>query len=157
MVCLGNICRSPLAEGIMRSKADKYGLKNIFIDSAGTAGYHVGEAPDKRTISNAKKNGLDISDLRARKLAEKDLDLFDMIYVMDENNKKNVLDLCGNEQQKLKVKMILNAHDINNNAPVPDPYYGVEKDFQKVYDLLDIACEKIALKLVSENATSLKK
>ena len=156
-VCLGNICRSPVAEGVMRMKATHYGLKNIFIDSAGTAGYHIGEAPDKRTISNAQKNGLDISGLRARKITTNDLDLYDTIYTMDENNRQNVIALCINDIQKQKVKLILNEVNPSQNKAIPDPYYGTEKDFQLVYDLLNEACEKIALDLVRESKAALKK
>lgn len=157
MVCLGNICRSPVAEGIMRAKLHKYELDYIVVDSAGTAGYHIGEAPDARTIANAKKNGLDISMLRARKFLQQDLDEFDIIYTMDDSNRQNVIALCANDKQKHKIKMILNEVNPSKNMPVPDPYYGREKDFQLVFDLLDNACEVIALSLIKQEELLLNK
>lgn len=144
MVCLGNICRSPLAEGILKSK-----LPNsvFFIDSAGTGDYHIGKNPDTRAISIAKKHGLDISNFKGRQFEVYDFDDFDHIYVMDESNFRNVMQLARNDQDKLKVKFILDeVHpDMNNN--VPDPYYGGNDGFENVYNMLDEACTVIAGKL----------
>ena len=128
-VCLGNICRSPLAEGIMLNLKNRYRL-NLHIDSAGTANYHVGEAPDKRTIANAKKNGIDLSALRARQFTVSDFDEFDVIYVMDKTNLKNVLALAKNETHRQKVVLFLEAVNKTDVVEVPDPYYGTEKNFE---------------------------
>ncbi len=143
-VCLGNICRSPLAEGIMLHLKNKQGL-NVEIDSAGTAGYHIGEAPDKRTIANAKKNGVDLSSLRARQFDKKDLDIFDKIYVMDHSNLKNILTLAKDQKQKDKVSLFLNAVYPGKDLEVPDPYYGTEQDFEDVFQLVYTACETFSL------------
>ena len=143
MVCLGNICRSPLAEGIMRSK-----LSNDFIvDSAGTGGWHAGELPDKRSISTAKNRGLDITSQRARQFKISDFDTFDYIYVMDNSNYKDVMALAPNDEAKSKVKLILNELFTNENVDVPDPYYGGQDGFENVFDMLNEACDVIAGKL----------
>ena len=105
MVCLGNICRSPLAEGILRSKVFPH---KTFIDSAGTGGYHIGAKPDKRSISVASVNGIDITNQQARKFTVKDFDNFDLIYVMDQSNYRNVIELARNEDDRAKVTLILN-------------------------------------------------
>ena len=149
MVCLGNICRSPVAEGVLRHIANKKGMK-ITVDSAGTANYHVGEAPDKRSIANAKKNGVDISMLRGRQFSAKDFEEFDHIFAMDENNLKNVLSLAKTEGHKQKVDLLLNTIHPNKNMPVPDPYYGTEKDFDKVFELVNKACEELTERLKKE-------
>jgi len=141
-VCLGNICRSPLAEGIMLHLKQKHNLK-IEIDSAGTASYHIGEAPDHRTIANAKKNGVDLSALRARQFVADDFDAFDQIYVMDSNNHKNVLFLAKNDLQKQKVHLFLNTLFPGKNMEVPDPYYGDEKKFEEVFQLIYKACDNL--------------
>jgi protein-tyrosine phosphatase len=142
-VCLGNICRSPLAEGIMLHLKEKNKL-NVVIDSAGTAGYHIGEAPDSRTIANAKKNGVDLSALRARQFNVTDFDEFDHIYVMDKDNMRNVLSLAKNDNHRGKVKLLLHVVPENNHSEVPDPYYGTDHDFEKVFQLVYKACEKIS-------------
>ena len=143
MVCLGNICRSPLAEGIMRSKL----TKDFVVDSAGTGSWHAGELPDKRSISTAKNRGLDITNQRARQFKKSDFDIFDHIFVMDNSNYKDVLALAPNEEAKSKVKLILNEIFPNENVDVPDPYYGGQDGFENVFDMLDQACEEIARKL----------
>lgn len=143
MVCLGNICRSPLAEGIMRSKLSK----DYVVDSAGTGAWHEGQLPDKRSITTAKKRGLDITNQRARQFKLSDFDTFDYIYVMDNSNYKNVIALASTEEAKLKVKLILNEIFPNENVDVPDPYYGGDDGFENVFDMLDQACEAIARKL----------
>ena len=145
-VCLGNICRSPLAEGIMLHLKQKHNLK-LEIDSAGTANYHVGEAPDRRTIANAKKTGVDLSSLRARQFHVSDFDGFDSIYVMDKNNLRNVLSMAKTPTQKDKVELFLNTVYNGQNQEVPDPYYGTEDDFEAVFKLLYAACEKFAERL----------
>jgi protein-tyrosine phosphatase len=145
MVCLGNICRSPLAEGILRSKlSDKF-----FIDSAGTGGWHAGELPDKRSIEIAKRKGLDITNQRARKFTIKDFSKFDLIYAMDNSNLKDILQLAPDENAKKKVHLILNEMYPNENKDVPDPYYGLNDGFEKVYNMLDEACNAIAKKITT--------
>jgi len=144
MVCLGNICRSPIAEGILQSKLDK---SKFLVDSAGTGGWHQGEQPDKRSIAICKKYGLDISKQRARKFTISDFEEFDYIYVMDNSNFKNVVDLAPNEQAKQKVQLIMNELFENENVDVPDPYYGLENGFENVYQMLNQACYLIAEKL----------
>ena len=143
MVCLGNICRSPLAEGIMRSKLSE----DFIVDSAGTGGWHAGELPDKRSVATAKNRGLDITNQRARQFKKSDFDTFDHIFVMDNSNYKDVLAFAPNEEAKLKVKLILNEIFPNENVDVPDPYYGGQDGFENVFDMLDQACEEIARKL----------
>ena len=143
MVCLGNICRSPLAEGIMRVKLSK----DFIVDSAGTGGWHSGELPDKRSISTAKNRGLDITSQRARQFKISDFDTFDYIYVMDNSNYKDVMALAPNEEAKSKVKLILNELFPNENVDVPDPYYGGQDGFENVFDMLNEACDVIAGKL----------
>ena len=144
MVCLGNICRFPLAEGILKSKIN---TSKIFVDSAGTAAYHVGNLADERSIEVAKKYGIDITNQRARKFTVKDFDAFDVIYAMDESNYQNILMLARNSEDEKKVQLILNVIDADKNASVPDPYYGGNQGFENVYKMLDEACEVIANKL----------
>lgn len=143
MVCLGNICRSPLAEGILKAKLPK----DYVVDSAGTGAWHTGQQPDKRSITTAKNRGLDISNQRARQFKVSDFDAFDLIYVMDNSNYKDVIALAPNEKAKSKVKLILNEIFPNENTDVPDPYYGGDDGFENVFDMLDQACEAIARKL----------
>ncbi|WJJ98271.1 low molecular weight protein-tyrosine-phosphatase [Algibacter luteus] len=143
MVCLGNICRSPLAEGILKSKLSN----NFVVDSAGTANYHVGSSPDKRSVAVARKHGLDISNLKGRQFDLSDFDTFDMIYVMDETNYQNVVKLARNPEDIAKVNMILNEVHENKNFEVPDPYYGGDHGFENVYQMLNEACTIIANKL----------
>jgi protein-tyrosine phosphatase len=148
MVCLGNICRSPLAEGVLRAKLDKKGLHKVKVDSAGTSSYHIGDAPDNRTIANARQHGIEISHLQARQFIKNDFDNFDRIYVMDTSNLHNVLDLARNEDDKKKVDLILNVIHPEQNMPVPDPYFGGEQGFENVFQLLDKACEGIINDLI---------
>ncbi|QTE22704.1 low molecular weight protein-tyrosine-phosphatase [Polaribacter cellanae] len=141
MVCLGNICRSPLAQGILESKVN---TAAVFVDAAGTAAYHVGNLPDERSIDVARKYGIDITNQRARKFTVKDFDTFDVIYAMDTSNYDNILSLARNVEDEQKVKMILNESQPNENNSVPDPYYGGNQGFENVYKMLDEACEVIA-------------
>lgn len=143
MVCLGNICRSPLAEGILRAKTEKLGL-NVKIDSAGTSNYHIGEHPDKRTVLNAMNHGIDVSKLKARQFIVDDFDAFDRIFVMDSSNYSDVISLARNNNDKRKVELLLNCVYPMSNMSVPDPYFGGEQGFENVYILLDKACELIA-------------
>ena len=143
MVCLGNICRSPLAEGILKSKVDP---EKVFVDSAGTSNYHVGDAPDPRSVSIAQLRKLDITSQRGRQFKPSDFDKFDHIYVMDMSNYHDVLALAGNEEDRNKVSLILDEIFPGENVEVPDPYYGGNDGFGNVYDMLDQACERIAEK-----------
>lgn len=147
MVCLGNICRSPLAQGILEKKI-KAKHKRAFIDSAGISNFHQGQAPDLRSQQAATKNGIDISHQHARQITKNDFDTFDYIYAMDEKNFYDILKLARNEEDKAKVDMILNVIDPGENNPVPDPYYGGDGGFEDVFKLLDKACGIIADKIV---------
>ena len=146
MVCLGNICRSPLAEGILKSKLPND--NTFFVDSTGTGDYHIGKNPDSRSIAVAKKHGLDISNLKGRQFTVSDFDAFDIIYAMDESNYRNIISLARNNQDKEKVKFILNEIYPDKNYNVPDPYYGGHDGFENVYKMLDEACTIIAKSLI---------
>lgn len=147
MVCLGNICRSPLAEGILAHKCEHLAVN---VDSAGTSAYHIGEAPDPRSQHIASIHGVNINDQRARQFMKSDLDSFDIIYAMDSANYNDIVKLAHSNAQKEKVKLILNESEPGYNKAVPDPYYGGEQGFENVYALLDRACEKIKQKLEKE-------
>ncbi len=144
MVCLGNICRSPLAEGILKSKVNS---EEIFVDSAGTGDWHVGQLPDSRSIEIAKTHGLDLSNQRGRQFTQRDFLTFDYIFVMDNSNKGDVLQLAQNESDINKVQLILDEVFPNENVDVPDPYYGGEQGFESVYQMLDKACNEIVKRL----------
>lgn len=136
VVCLGNICRSPVAEGILLHLKEQHQLENLVIDSAGTSGYHIDEAPDKRTVHNALKHGIDLKPLRARQFTVSDFDTFDLILGMDESNIKNIKALSSNPEHHKKVKLFLDYLYPNENQIVPDPYYGTENDFEEVFQLV---------------------
>lgn len=136
VVCLGNICRSPVAEGILLHLKEQYQLENLVIDSAGTSGYHINEAPDNRTIQNALKHGVNLKPLRARQFNPSDFDEFDLILGMDESNIKNIKSLSSLPAHHKKVKLFLDYLYPNENKIVPDPYYGTEKDFEEVFQLV---------------------
>lgn len=144
MVCLGNICRSPLAEGILASKVD---ANKVLVDSAGTSDWHVGKGPDPRSIAIANQFGIDISNQKARQFSVSDYDKFDEIYVMDNSNYEDVIALARNEADKKKVKLILNEVTPDKNLEVPDPYYGGDSGFTDVFNMLDEAFEIVAKKL----------
>jgi len=144
MVCLGNICRSSLAEGILQSKVNS---DAFFVDSAGTSNYHIGKAPYELSVNTAAKYGLDISNQKARQFVIKDFDEFDFIYAMDESNYENILSLARNEKDAQKVRMILKETHPTENLSVPDPYYGGIEGFENVYKMLDEACELISKKI----------
>jgi protein-tyrosine phosphatase len=148
MVCLGNICRSPLAEGILASKLP---ATKFTVDSAGTGDWHIGHAPDSRSIAAAKNHNLDISNQKARQFTVADFVTYDHIYVMDQSNYKNVLNLAENEEHKNKVQIILNELYPNENVDVPDPYFGMTNGFEIVYTMLDEVCDIIADKLIAKH------
>ena len=149
MVCLGNICRSPLAEGLLAAKLPK---ENFFVDSAGTGNYHIGKQPDQRSVLTAEKNGLDISYQKARQFTPRDFDDFDYIFVMDNTNYDDVIGLAKNEHQKSKVQLILNELFPGENVDVPDPYYGLQNGFDMVYEMLDESCEILSKKLIEKHS-----
>ena len=134
LVCLGNICRSPMAEGIIRKKIEVQGLQ-IEVDSAGTSDYHVGEHPDSRAIATAKKFGIDISTLRGRQFTVSDFDNFDRIYAMDRNNYKNILSLARNAADKEKIFYFYFVNE--EGADVPDPWFGGSESFVPVFKLIE--------------------
>lgn len=136
MVCLGNICRSPLAEGILRYHAAQRGLE-WGIDSAGTGHWHAGQPPDPRSIAVARRHGLDISEQRARQFQAIDFERFDQIFVMDTQNLRDVLRQAQSESHRTKVSLIL-----DQNRSVPDPYYDADEGFERVFQMLDDACAR---------------
>lgn len=140
MVCLGNICRSPLAEALLRSKV---GDRNIEVDSAGTGDFHIGSRPDKRSIEVADKYGISTEGIYGRQITTSDFDAFDAIYVMDSDNYNNVMKLARNNKDEYKVELILNLVQPGQNQSVPDPYFGGEEGFEHVYQLLDKATDAI--------------
>ena len=146
MVCLGNICRSPIADGLLRQKVNEERL-NVEVDSAGTIGLHAGSAPDSRMIATANNRGTDISFLKSRQFTVADFELFDVIFAMDKNNKRDILSLAKTNADKQKVHLLLSEISDQEEANVPDPYYGTSKDFEHVYDLVDKVTNTIIQKI----------
>ncbi|MDG1434528.1 MAG: low molecular weight phosphotyrosine protein phosphatase [Saprospiraceae bacterium] len=140
MVCLGNICRSPLAEGIMKKKIQEHQL-NWKVDSAGTAAWHAGEKPDSRSIKVAQKNNIDILNQRGRQFQARDLDDFDLVLTMDATNYQNVRYLTTSSEQENKIHLIMNFVNPGLNQQVPDPY--ITDGFESVFEMLELACNKI--------------
>lgn len=151
MVCLGNICRSPLAEGVLRHKLNERNITHIAVDSAGTSGWHAGENPDPRSVQNAAGHGIDISKLRSRQFTVQDFDEFHYIFVMDQSNYDDVLSLARHEEDRQKVDLLLNAAWPGKNLPVPDPYYGGEAGFEKVFSLVSEACDALIENLIIQH------
>lgn len=145
MVCLGNICRSPLAQGILESKLP---LDKFHIDSAGTASYHIGSQPDRRSVTIAKSHQIDIGGQSARQFSVADFDRFDIIYAMDRANYNDIMSLAYIPEHQNKVKLILDEHPSSEIENVPDPYYGGLEDFEAVFQLLDETCTVIAHRLI---------
>jgi protein-tyrosine phosphatase len=141
MVCLGNICRSPLAEGILKHKVRQNGL-DWTVDSAGTGSWHAGELPDRRSIAVARKYGVDITDQRARQFQSADFDRFDQILVMDVQNHRDVLRQAQHDGHRAKVQLILDFIYPGQDRSVPDPYYD-DNGFEEVFGMLDAACDKL--------------
>ena len=148
MVCLGNICRSPLAEGILASKLPQ---DKFIVDSAGTGNWHIGKKPDERSIATAKKNGIDISNQRGKLFVKSHFQEFDYIFVMDNSNYDNVVDLAPNQESKNKVQLILNELFPNENVDVPDPYYGLQNGFDMAFEMLEQSCEILAKRLIEKH------
>jgi protein-tyrosine phosphatase len=151
-VCLGNICRSPAAEGVFRHMVNEAGLSGkIKIDSAGTGGWHEGESPDPRMIHHARQRGYDLSDLEARQIrAPEDLHEYDYILTMDNSNLKNVLALDVKKQHQGKIKPLVSFCKVHAVKEVPDPYYKAEDGFEHVLDLLEDACRELLLHIKKE-------
>lgn len=141
MVCLGNICRSPMAEGVLRHVAQEANFP-IQVDSCGTSRFHVGENPDKRAIACLSKKGISIEHLQARQFSTNDFDQFDYIYVMDKTNLEDIHKLAESEEQRNKVCLWMNAVERTNES-VPDPYYGGEEEFEHVYRMLSTNAKKL--------------
>lgn len=153
MVCMGNICRSPTAEGVFRHFITINNLGNIVeVDSAGTHGYHVGEAPDSRTQRAAAARGYSLSQLRSRKVARQDLDYFDLILAMDKSNLDNLMRMAIPEQQE-KIRLFMDYAKNFDDQEVPDPYYGLGHGFDLVLDMVEDA----SLGLVEEIRNNIKK
>ncbi len=138
MVCLGNICRSPLAEGILRQLTREAGLA-WHVDSAGTGSWHIGQQPDPRSVDIARRHGLDITDQRGRQFNRKDFERFDLILTMDQDNYRDVRRLARTEGEREKVQMIMNLVHPGEDRPVPDPYWD-DDGFEQVYRMLEHAC-----------------
>ena len=140
-VCLGNICRSPTAEGVFRHIVSSQELHDLFeVDSAGTGDWHVGNPPDRRAQLAAAERGIDISDLRARQVDEYDLQRFDYVIAMDHANRRELMALAG-QTYGHKVRLLLEFGDISEIEEVPDPYYGGDRGFDQVLDLIEQASE----------------
>lgn len=145
MVCLGNICRSPLAEGIMKTKVPE----SFVVDSAGTIAMHEGEHPDKRAIKTAANHGVDISRQRSRPITRADYETFDKIYCMDIDVFEDVVSKAKNEEERQKILLFLEVLGDRENAEVPDPYWGDMKDFENVFQLLEKGCDAIRKQILT--------
>jgi protein-tyrosine phosphatase len=142
-VCLGNICRSPLAEAVFKHKIREKGIADLFeADSCGTANYHVDDTPDPRTIANAKKNGVKIDHL-GRQLRARDLEYYDHIFAMDNSNLRNIQALSNADKYSDKIRLMRDYDPVGTGGEVPDPYYGHERDFQEVFEILDRSAEAL--------------
>ena len=150
MVCLGNICRSPMAKAVLIKKLEEKNVNWVEVDSAGTSDYHSGSPADKRTLENGFKHGIDLSGHKARQFNHNDFEKFDSIYVMDHENLSDVLYHARNEDEAMKVKLLLDEISPGANLSVPDPWFGGEKDFERVFNLLYKACDILSDKLYLE-------
>ena len=147
MVCMGNICRSPTAEGVLRSKLKEAGLDElVVVDSAGTHAYHVGEPPDHRSVKHARKRGYDLSGLRARRVSEADYAHFDLVLAMDFDNFKLLEEQCPPEH-RAKLRRLSEFARRHDSPVVPDPYYGAAQGFERVLDLIEDACDGLVAHL----------
>lgn len=155
MVCLGNICRSPTAHGVLSKLIERQKLYDfLVVDSAGIGSWHLGETPDKRSISAAKDRGYDISNIVARQVGTVDFAKFDYLLAMDRNNLRDLNELCP-EEYKDKLGLLLEFGSLSE-MDVPDPFYGECSDFEFVLDLVEDACEGFLEHVVSNNSLSLK-
>lgn len=137
MVCLGNICRSPMAKAILTKKLKEENITWVEVDSAGVSDYHEGGKADHRTMESGAKHGIKLSSHRARQFTRRDFDNFDLIYAMDSENYADIIRLANTEEDGKKVKLLLNVLIPGSDASVPDPWFGGEKDFENVFSLLD--------------------
>lgn len=142
LVCLGNICRSPMAEGVLRHRASERGIL-LSTDSAGTGDYHVGEPPDRRAQAAMRRHGMDIGDLRARHFTRTDFDRFDLLLAMDADNLRNIRALAPSPEHATKANLIMDHAPEHPSREVPDPYYGGDEDFDQVFSQLDEACQRL--------------
>ena len=145
MVCLGNICRSPLAEGILKSKLP---VEKFIVESAGTSNFHSGSSPDQRSIQIAKKHNIDISKQKSRVFSGYDFETFDYIFVMDFSNYNDIVKLAKDQSEIDKVRLILDYPN-SGMSEVPDPYFGGNNGFKKVFTLINNACDYHSKKLLS--------
>lgn len=148
-VCLGNICRSPMAEGALRAAAEKAGL-DIEVDSAGTAAYHIGEPPDPRAIATARAHGIDISALRGRQLSDRDFDRFTHIIALDKANMAGIK-AHAPRQGGFTLSMLLDMLEGHEGQPVPDPYYGDEAGFEECWQLISAAVDELLEELSKQH------
>ena len=148
LVCMGNICRSPMAEGVLRSLLAQSGLTaEVFVDSAGTHAYHVGSPPDRRGQEAAARRGVDLSAIRARQIAPEDLQTFDYILAMDRDNQRLLLDLSGIPEERKKIRLFMDYAPTLPEQEVPDPYYGGLQGFERVMDLIEDAAQGLMQQL----------
>jgi protein-tyrosine phosphatase len=149
-VCLGNICRSPLAKGILAEKAKRLHL-DIEVDSCGFESFHRGDPADPRSAAVAAAHGIDLSDHCARMFTVRDFDRFDRIYVMDRSNYNDVMGMARDTADEQKVDFILNLVEPGENRPVPDPWYGGKENFEKVYRMLDEASDLLVKEIIPDH------
>lgn len=140
-VCLGNICRSAIAEGVLKNKAEQQNIP-LTVDSAGTSAHHVGEAPDHRMQKKGKEHGIDISNQHARQFSRADFDAFDYIFAMDTSNHQNIIRLASNDNDLKKVQLFMDLTNPKEQLSVPDPYYGGEQGFEDVFQLVNKGCDQ---------------
>lgn len=152
-VCLGNICRSPLAQGILERKASMQGL-DWMIDSSGTGHWHIGESPDPRTLKIAKRYGIDIGSQRARQFKREDYLQFDLILTADDEVHREVLSLAPEQALTSRVRTMVSLLDDTQYREVPDPWYGGEKGFEEVYRLLDEICDALIARVIPSNESA---
>lgn len=141
-VCLGNICRSPMAEGLFLKKVQELKIESIEVDSAGTGNYHIGELPDERMRETAVSKGINLIS-RARQFKSSDFDQFDLIIAMDRQNKSNIISMAKSETDRKKVHLMRNFDDNQDEPDVPDPYFGGQNGFENVYNILDRSTENL--------------
>ncbi len=147
VVCMGNICRSPTADGVLRKKVADAGLTEaLVIDSAGTHGYHAGHAPDQRSQAEAQKNGYDLSDIESRRVTEEDFYAFDLILAMDQDNLAHLRDMEPDDG-RATLRLFLDYHPSRRGEEVPDPYYGGRAGFAHVLDLIEVAADGLLAEL----------